>query len=249
MKVADLRKMLKSRNLPTVGTKTDLITRLELDNKSKEDTTDQPTTKVVDVAEDVLLDDDDEEDEDDDQLLAGEDDSNESTTNGQESTKKNSQPKISTSSAGKSPAHKTGGSEVVVIDESPSPPPTKRVKLNRNPVQKVVGSPGKGTGATPVTADAALGSKILKTQPPPQEDRIKLREMKFGTIPGQVSAGQDSAVLKKRNERFGVKPSGQPVDPDKLAKRKERFGVVAPAGAPGNNAMDEKKAKRAIRFK
>jgi len=115
-----------------------------------------------------------------------------------------------------------------------SPVLKKKMKLDREPIKA-----GQELPTVPAN-DLAPASKI-KTEIS-EQDRLKLRQIKFGGNPANTTT-TTSDVLKKRNERFGGgsgKTTTQ-LDPEKLAKRKERFGEIA-SGPTGN--VDEKKKLR-----
>lgn len=240
LKVAELKKELADRGLPTKGNKSDLQARLEkclseqgvvvIQDESEEITDEHDEHDVEDD-----LDDNDADDLDD---VDVEEDVSEhlGTEDLDEHTKEN----------------ETTKATVVAEKQEKPTSPIKRVPIT---------PPGKKPGEVTVTDEQKKAQRLARFgQSPPgtETDKKQARAQRFGlsgptsngaakSSPVVASKGVDVDKLKKRAERFGaVSPVMTKIEEsDKLLKRKQRFGVAV-SSSPGD--LDAKKQKRAERF-
>ncbi|OWF49436.1 SAP domain-containing ribonucleoprotein-like [Mizuhopecten yessoensis] len=227
MKVPDLKKECKSRNLPTTGTKKDLIQRLkaEVSEGSGEDKVEEDVADVADDSvEDAL-----------DQVL-GEDD----TAPKESVTVSKIKEQITAPDSDDKPV------STKAIDEN------DRLKMRVqkfgavNPeVKKQLRAERFGTSEV-----TAKGGDKISPAPAADMDKLKKRAERFGTVTSTVLTKVDETQkLKKRAERFGAITStslSNTENQGKLLKRKERFGVTT--SAVDASEVDAKKKKRAERF-
>nr|CAD7435276.1 unnamed protein product [Timema monikensis] len=266
MKVADLKRELKVRNLNTSGNKTELIERLQLAIQGVETDQDVVLGETESVAEEILDEDDvlgDEEalEEDDIGDISKTDDSIE------EPTTPTLKRKLST--------------------DSGKPQAGKKIVLNRSVIST---SPEKENVISEPAAEEAVEAenkqeedgkkKVVKISALTVKERLEMRAQKFGvslSVDAKKEARaarfgiQSSSIsstngstsvdtLKKRAERFGTSVSSvltKVDDEEKLKKRQQRFGLVEPPNKTSTtpssvstvSASDDKKKLRAERFK
>nr|CAD7203474.1 unnamed protein product [Timema douglasi] len=242
MKVADLKRELKVRNLNTSGNKTELIERLQLAIQGVETDHDVVLGETESVAEEILDEDDvlgDEEalEEDDIGDISKADDSIE------EPTTPTLKRKLST--------------------DSGKPQAGKKIVLNRSVIST---SPEKENVISEPAAEEAVEAenkqeedgkkKVVKISALTVKERLEMRAQKFG-----VSLSVD-AKKEARAARFGIQSSSISStngvdDEEKLKKRQQRFGLVEPPSKTSTtpssvstvSASDDKKKLRAERFK
>ncbi|XP_069110941.1 SAP domain-containing ribonucleoprotein-like [Argopecten irradians] len=192
MKVPDLKKECKARNLPTTGTKKDLVQRLkaEISQGSVDDTVEEEVDADAadDSVEDAL-----------DQVL-GEDDTDEIAL----TTEAEAAPKESVSDV-KTPitAPVSDSKPTVGVSE------TDRLKMRVqkfgaiNPdLQKQMRAERFG-----ISQGNVKGGNKIASAPPADMDKLKKRAERFGTVTSTVlSKVDETQKLKKRAERFGAVP-------------------------------------------
>ncbi|XP_033761669.1 SAP domain-containing ribonucleoprotein-like [Pecten maximus] len=241
MKVPDLKKECKSRNLPTSGTKKDLVQRLKAEiNQGSVDPEDAVEEEVeADVADDSV--------EDALDQVLGEDDTDEIAL----TTEADTAPKESvTVSKVKTPITAPDSVSKQVSTTGVSENDRLKMRVQKfgavNPdLQKQLRADRFG-----VSQSNAKGGNKLASAPPADMDKLKKRAERFGAITSTVLTKVDETKkLKKRAERFGAVTStnlSNTENQEKLLKRKERFGVST--STTDSSEADAKKRKRAERF-
>ncbi|XP_060081538.1 SAP domain-containing ribonucleoprotein-like [Ylistrum balloti] len=240
MKVPDLKKECKSRNLPTTGTKKDLVQRLKAEiNQGSGDAEEPVDEEIADVGDDSV--------EDALDQVLGEDDADEiALTTEVETPPKESVTVSKVKTQITAPVTETKVVSTTGVSENDK----LKMRVQKfgaiNPdVQKQMRAERFGTGQASVKG----GSK-LAPGPSADVDKLKKRAERFGTITSTVlSKVDETQKLKKRAERFGAVTStslSNTENQEKLLKRKERFGVST--SATDSLEADAKKRKRAERF-
>lgn len=234
LKVVDLKKELKTRGLSTIGTKNELMERLQ-DAVQDDDNGDSGALDNDDLLDEeaVLADEEAILEEGNANLITQEDDAVLLTP--------------TTLSAPKVTVEKTiqnSKNEIVSAH--------KKIILNR----KVVTSPSdSGMVSQEVDnhhdanksdeSDSKEEKKVVKLGSLSAEERAKLRAQKFGVpVPDSVKKAVRAERFGSTNSTESTTSKSQVPDNDKLLKRQARFGVISNS----NTEVDEKKQKRAERF-
>ncbi|KAL9968329.1 hypothetical protein ACROYT_G026690 [Oculina patagonica] len=235
LKVAELKKELADRGLPTKGNKSDLQARLE------QCLSEQGMVVSQDESEEIADEHDAEDDLDNDDLDdvdVGEDAAEHLGTEDLDIPTK----------------------EKEIIEDAVADEKEKQTTVS--PVKRVpITPPGKTPGQVTVTDEQKKAKRLERFgQSPPETDTDKkqARAQRFGlSSPASNGSTKSSPIvgpkdidlekLKQRAQRFGaVSPAiAKLEEKDRLLKRKERFGVAVTA-SPGD--MSEAKKKRAERF-
>ncbi|CAH3030120.1 unnamed protein product [Porites evermanni] len=241
LKVAELKKELTDRGLPTKGNKSDLLARLEKCLSEQGVVVSQDENEEItddhDVEDELDNDADDLDDVDD-----GEDVSEHLVTeDSEEEAKENKATKVS--------CFKKKNYFYFFVFSFPS----KRVPVT---------PPEKKPGEVKLTDEQKKAQRLARfgqSSPGTEADKKQARAQRFGlssptsngskiSSPIVSPKGMDVEKLKQRAERFGaISPVVTKLEEkDKLLKRKQRFGVTVSA-SPSTDA-DAKKKKRAERF-
>ncbi|CAL8072886.1 unnamed protein product [Orchesella dallaii] len=272
LKLADLKRELRSRNLPITGTKQILADRLLVAMSAEKSANEANDDSNIDdlLDEDSMLGEEDSDAEADDSVAADLTISSPTATAPPASLSSPKKPETSLKRSQPSP---TKNDQNGTSAQDDAPPTKKKIILNRQPVpeaapqilpiataESVAASKATTENKPPSTTEAGEKAviKISEATPEATTDKLKLREMKFGAVADEktpvvkgAATAEVSDKLKKRAERFGVAASGVTAsgkvsltteDEVKLAKRRERFGV------PSDAKVDELKEKRAARF-
>jgi len=230
MKIADLKKELKAKSLPTTGNKQELVDRLQQaestalldDDLDHED--DQISEEAIKAAEEELK---------------KQTDLNTSDEPSPAKKLKTSDDKENTIEAPTSPVKADGTPE----KSATSPVEVLKARAERFGVQSEVTKKASraerfGIAAAPEATEEKKSKKIGDA-PPVDIDILKKRAERFGaTVSHHVKQAEVSDAIKKRQERFGIvsKPEKGPavktnlgtnsvILDEKMLKRKERFNL------------------------
>lgn len=262
MKVADLKRELKSRGLSTVGNKTELIERLQAGMNGNQDLILDDTGTL----ESEIL--------DEDEVLGDGLDDVELTSEADgvldEVPKTSKQQPLGMSSTNL----KRKASSPEKSDTKPPERLNKKIVLIRNPsliATKEDSEIPKMTMSSDRDSTDGENKKIIKLSGLSLKERLELRAQKFGSPQSDLSKKEERAnrfgttgqsqstspnvnVLLKRAERFGTCVSTVAMkaeQEEKLKARRERFGLSTTANTKpvSNKSLEEKKQLRAERFK
>lgn len=276
MKVAELRKLLKDRGLPCLGSKAALLSRLQK-ALSPSDTTAEET-ETIEVEDDA--EDEDVEDVSDAENVIAEPQIKEvEVADGTVPEKTATVLKKPTPPANAENIPEKAKSKEAVTNVASEPTTVKDIPVITAPTSETTDATDKtdAVSAKPaVSSDEKLRQRAERFGITSDNDKKAARAARFGTVTTNLSnkpsakiaptpiTADDIDRLKKRAERFGTVVSSTLTkleDEDKLRKRKQRFGqITGPTSNPTSattptlastksiEEVEEKKRKRAERF-
>lgn len=227
LKVAELKKLLKEKGLPTSGTKAELLKRLQ-EADAEEDLND---------IDDEVLNVPDERDEQDKENL----DDEVATLTDTKTVTPSAVTEVTASEKSRSPilSSTTKLISKPVTTEDKLSKRAERFGAISEDLKKSSRAARFGLPVESDTSKAASGADV---------DKMKKRSERFGAITSQtLSKAEEKVKLAMRAERFGnsVSTAKAGTDSEKLLKRAQRFG-----GVTGDaDDIEAKKQKRAERFK
>lgn len=273
IQVADLKSMLKARNLSTVGNKTELKMRLEQSLLASEVGDASKLDDDEELDEDAILGDDDDDLGDDDGLSFNDKSVDESLLHTEEmllgETLNESQdasppPRVAPVTESRSkPSANSEASELKTGNGQTS----SSALANKEPVK--VSEIFASIDTTVLTPEERKKLRALKFGDPKKLSRAErfgtldkvscnarflLKITKFSSLFSQAAIIPESDKLIKRVQRFGEAVSAKAKtleEQARLVKRRERFGVVTPAteaSSTASSVVDDKILARQERF-
>jgi SAP domain-containing ribonucleoprotein len=216
--VADLKKVLQERSLPTTGKKADLVARLEEHDKASKPATETVKSAAAKPAAATVPGAEDEIDWDDDAPVGGD-----SST---AAKAKSDTIAASTSKPVAKPA-------AVTAKQKPATDAPKKTEEQKPaaPAAPVARAGAEADDAQPEPADAE------KTEAAPAKD--------FSIGLSQTDAEKELQKRRDRAKRFGLTKDAASADAIKLLERAKKFGTGATEGVKGlDSALPERPQKR-----